>query len=276
MKRYFYLIIFILFLSLNDSAGQTNKDIREILQDLYDRIAGTKDDNEKLRLNDSLRLIIESYAESDSVFTHNFENLRFLGQITAPDRKLKIITWNVFMQNSPNRYYCHIIKRGEKKKANTIRVLTGMNREDPVRQDIVYTPENWYGALYYAIQPFRIDKKVHYIILGFDYGNLNVSRKIIDVLNFSAEGNVSFGLDCFVRDKETKLREVLEYSPEGIVSLRMENSKTIVFDQPAMIKTGHGDGQDISAAGISLNGYVLRRGIWKFVPDLDLKNKKKD
>ena len=229
-----------------------------------------------MRLNDSVRLIIGSYAESDSVFTHRFENLRFLGQIIAPDRKLKIITWNVFMQNSPNRYYCYIINRGEKKKANTIRVLTGMNREEPVRQDIVYTPENWYGALYYAIQPFRNNKKVYYVVLGFDYGNLKVSRKIIDILSFSQDGNVSLGLDCFVRDKETKLREVLEYSPEGIVSLRMEDNKTIVFDQPAMIKTGHGDGQELSAAGIFLNGYVLRKGMWEFVSGLDLKNKKKN
>jgi hypothetical protein len=276
MSRTSYFLILVLFvLVAGTKIRANNPGVAEILEKLYDRIIESGDDDEKLRLNDSLLLIIGAYAESDSVFVHNFENLRYLGQITSPDRKLKIITWNVFLRNSPNRYFCYIIRRDGRKMPNTVFTLSGMNREEPVRDDIIYTSADWYGALYYAIRPFRNNKQNCYLVLGLDYGNMRVSRKIIDVLTFSPDDSLILGLDCFIREESKKLREVLEYSPEGIVSLRLEDSKTVVFDQPVTVKTGHGDGYELSAAGVSFSGYVLQRGNWKFVSDIDVKNRKK-
>jgi hypothetical protein len=259
------------------AAGQTGTgDTPLILEDLYKRITDTKDENEKLRLNDSIKLILSSYASSDSVFSHRFENLRYLGQITSPDMKLKIITWNVFLRNSPNRYFCYLIRKGERKQKNSIYFLTGQNREEPIRTDITYNPDNWYGALYYAIQPFRKKRQTHYILLGLDYGNISVSRKMIEILSFTREGDLLFGLDCIVKNGETKLREVLEYSPEGVVSLRMGNRNMIVFDRLTTITSGHGTGSEFSGAGINFDGYALKRGSWRFVSNVDVKNKKKD
>ncbi|NLN31744.1 MAG: hypothetical protein GX158_11045 [Bacteroidales bacterium] len=276
MKRACYLLILLLSVSLTGTKARANKaDAGLILENLYDRITASVDDDEKLRLNDSVRIILGAYAESDSVFVHSFENLRYLGQITSPDRKLKIITWNVFLRNSPNRYFCYIIRKEGRKMPNTVFSLSGMNREEPVRDDIIYTSDNWYGALYYSIQPFRNNRQLCYLVLGLDYGNMKVSRKIIDVLTFSPDDSLVFGLDCFIREEGRKLREVLEYSPEGIISLRMENNKTVVFDEPVTVITGHGDGYELTAAGVSFSGYVRQRGNWKFVSGIDVKNKKK-
>lgn len=276
MNRVCYLLILVLLSLLTGTEIRADKpDISGILENLFERIIGSEDDTEKQRLNDSVRIIIGSYAESDSVFTHSFENLRFLGQITSPDRKLKIITWNLLLRNSPNRYFSYIIRKNGKRSPNTVFTLSGMNREEPVRDDIIYTSGNWYGALYYAIQPFRNNRQLCYLVLGLDYGNIRVSRKIIDVLSFSPDDSLMLGLDCFIREEESRMREVLQYSPEGILSLRMENNKTVVFDQPVTVRTGHGDGYELSAAGVSFSGYVLHKGNWVFVADIDVKNKKK-
>lgn len=125
MKRVHCLLIFTLFTGIIPVSGQTGiGDTPRILDDLYKRVTDIKDENEKLRLNDSILLIIGSYAASDSVFSHRFENLRYLGQIISPDMKLKIITWNVFMRNSPNRYFCYIIRKGERKQKNSVYNLT--------------------------------------------------------------------------------------------------------------------------------------------------------
>ena len=277
MKRIRVLLILILFSGIIPVTGQTGiGDTQLTLEDLYKRITETKDENEKIRLNDSITLFIGSYAASDSVFIHRFENLRWLGQIVSPDMKLKILTWNVFIRNSPNRYFCYFIKKGEKKQKNTVNYLTGQNREEPIRTDMSYNADNWYGALYYAIQPFRKNRQTHYILLGLDYGNIKLSRKVIEVLNFTPDGDILFGLDCFEKENETGLRYVLEYSPEGIVSLRMENPKMIVFDSLTKVTTGHGDGSELSGAGITFDAYVFKRGSWKFISDVDVKNKKKD
>jgi len=277
MKRIKGLLILTLFFGMIPLTGQTGlRDTPLILEDLYKRITNTKDELEKLRLNDSIKLIISSYAASDSVFTHRFEKLRYLGQIISPDMKVKIITWNVFMRNSPNRYFCYIIRKGERKQMNSVYFLAGQNREEPIRTDIKYTSDTWYGALYYAIQPFRKKRQTHYILLGLDYGNISVARKLIDVLSFTSGGNLLFGLECIEKNKVTSQREVLEYSPEGIVSLRMETPKMIVFDRLTTISTGHGDGTELSGAGITFDGYVLKRGSWRFISDVDVKNKKKE
>ena len=277
MKRIYCLLTFTLFIGVIPVSGQAGiRDTPGILENLYKRITDTKDENEKLRLNDSIKLIISSYAASDSVFNHRFENLRYLGQIISPDMKLKIITWNVFMRNSPNRYFCYLIRKGERKQKNSVCFLAGQNREEPIRTDITYNSNNWYGALYYAIQPFRKKRQTHYILLGLDYGNISVSRKMIDVLSFTPEGDLLFGLDCIVKNGETKLREVLEYSPEGVVTLRMENRNLIVFDRLTTLASGHGTGSEFSGAGITFDGYILKRGSWRFVSDVDVKNKKKD
>jgi len=277
MKLKNFLMIFILLLVSDGVRGVTdNRNIPWILENLYSRIIRTSDNNEKLRLNDSIRLIIGDYAGSDSVFSHRFENLRYLGQIVSPDNKLKIITWNLLLTDNPNRYYCYIIKKDKKKENTNVLYLEGENREDDISADMLYNSKNWYGALYYAIQPFRKDRKDYYIVLGYDFGNVEVSRKLIDVMYFTSGGELALGLDCFVKGDDLKKREIMEYSPEGIFSLRLENSKLIVFDQLATILSGHGNGTELSGAGNSFDGYVLKKGLWRFISDIDLRNKKKD
>ena len=268
------IVVAVLFLVI-PANGQTGKpDITLILKDLYDRIINAKDDTEKLRLNDSVSSIIGTYAASDSVFKHRFTNLRHLGQIESPDSKLKIITWNIFLRNSPNRYFCYLVRKGEKGQENHVYILTGQNREEAIRTDTTYSASDWYGALYYAIQPFRKDRKVYYILLGLDFGSLLISRKIIEVLDFTPGGELIFGKDCFIKEKGSKFREVLEYSPDGVVTLRLKSRKLIVFDQLAYVSTGHGNGSEQFGAGLYFDGYVLKRGVWRFVTDVDVRNEK--
>lgn len=271
--RHYLIIIVFLFFSVTSEGQTPGRDIALVLENLFEGILNTKEDQEKLRINDSIRLIIGAYAESDTVFIHNFTNIRYLGQITSPDSQLKILTWNLFLRNSPNRYFCYFIRKGEKKEPKRVFVLTGQNRDEPVRTDITYSANDWYGALYYAVQPFRVDRKVNYILLGFDYGNLLISRKIIDVLCFTPEGEIVLGKDCFIREQEVKFREVLEYSPEGVVSLRLHNRRLIIFDQLAVVKNSNDNGMEqYGASGLTFDGYKLKNGTWRFVPDIDIRN----
>ena len=88
------------------------------LATLFTRLEKVYDDDTRIRINDSIRFIIDSYAASDSVFEHRFTNIRYLGQITSSDNMLKIITWNLILTNSANRYFCYFIRKGEHGKKN--------------------------------------------------------------------------------------------------------------------------------------------------------------
>ncbi len=271
-KAYFITLV-ILFLIPAVRGKAQSQGTEEMLENLFSRILDTRSDTERIRINDSINFIIDSYVTSDLIFSHRFENLRYLGQILSPDSRVKIITWNLILTDGTNWYFCYFIRRGENGRENHIYKLKGVNMDEAPRTDIIYSPDDWYGALYYNIQPFRAGKETCYVVLGLDYGSLSVSRKIIDVLSFTDEGDIIFGKKCFIRGDETKLREVLEYAADGVVTLRLHNKKTIVFDHLVPISSGQEDNPEYYGTEFSFDAYKLKKGLWRFAKNVEVKNK---
>ncbi len=275
MRSRVYLIIIVILLGTGSlkTIAQA-KDVSTILLDLFTGIMNTNNDSIRLRLNDSIRIIVGGYVRSDSVFTSRFDKVRYLGQIESPDNLLKIINWNLVLRDGSNRYFCYIIMKDEKKGPDKIYNLQGSNRREPVRTDITYNEKDWYGALYYAIQPFKKDKLKYYVLLGLDYGNLLLSRKIIEILSFTPEGEIVFGNKCLFRDKVTKYREVFEYSSESVMTLRIHSPKFIVFDHLVSFSVNQNDNPEYYGAEYTYDAYIYRKGIWTFTPRVDVKNRK--
>ena len=153
MRFSILLILFLFLFSGTLLCGQdSNNDISLKLEKLFSGLRENLPQETKIEKNDSVRSIIMSYASSDSVFTHRFSNLRFLGQITSPDSLVKILTWNLIFTDGGNRYFCYIIKRDRKKGAGKVYTLTGFYNEGHIRTDTSYSTTNWYGALYYDLR----------------------------------------------------------------------------------------------------------------------------
>jgi hypothetical protein len=273
LKRYLIIIVFLSSL-IPVIAQDSHQDIPFILEDLFSRILNTSTDNERLRLNDSVMLLIDSYAASDSVMKHKFKNVRNLGQIDSPDGEIKIINWNIALRDGSNKYFLYIIMYGGRNGENRIYKLTGESSSKPILTDFIYNPDNWYGAVYYGIQPFRSQKKTCYLLLGIDLGNTITTRKIIDVLSFNEKGEITFGRKCFLKGKEMMSREVLEYSSESVVSLRMQSGKIVVFDHLDSFSAGHGNSPDNVGAGLFFDGYILKKGIWNYTTNIEARNRK--
>lgn len=275
MRLKVYLIIYAGLLLISPVKGQAKStDVSRVLVSLYDRILFTNTDSERIRLNDSIKLIIGSYVSSDSIFDHKFTNLRYLGQVTSPDSRIKIVNWNLILKEGSNKYFCYLVRKGDRGEQNKVFELTGENRVEKIRTDITYNDKNWYGALYYNIMPFKKDNKTYYILLGIDYGNMLLTRKIIDVLSFSTEGGILFGDDCFLKGAVKKFREVLEYSSEGVITLRIHTPKMIVFDRLAVYSDDSEDSGQHYGAEYRYDAYVFKKGTWLFTGNVDVKNKK--
>jgi hypothetical protein len=275
MRRYTFIIIAaFIFLLPQTNCASPSPDTAALLENLFRRILNTNSDDERLRLNDSVKVIIDSYAISDSVFVYKFSGLRYLGQILSPDSQVKIITWNLILREGGNKYFCYIIRRGERGMPNAVYKLTGENREEKPEVDRVYSEKEWYGALYYALQPFKKDKQTHYLILGLDYGSSPITRKIIDVLTFTPEGAIVFGNNCFSKGENLSSRVVIEYFSEGVISLRMLSAKSVVFDHLASISDDKKSDPEFMGSDYSFDGYALKKGLWRFVSNVDARNKK--
>ncbi|MCX6334607.1 MAG: hypothetical protein NT092_09935 [Bacteroidia bacterium] len=269
LKPYHIIIYALILFSQLKVEGQS-KDLSSILLYLHDSIMFTGSDAERVRLNNSIVKIIDGYAASDSVFVHRFSNLRFLGQITSSDSRIRIITWNLLLRDGNNSYFCYFIRKGKRGDGNRVYKLTGKYQHDPAETNRQYSANDWYGALYYAIEPCKKD----YVILGLDFGGTLVSRKVIDVLSFTPEGDIVFGKDIFLRENVKRFREVVEYSSQSVVSLRFSTSKMLIFDHLASFSTGEGDDTSYGA-GVTFDGYAYKKGTWSFITNVDARNPKK-
>lgn len=273
MRRIVLYLIIIVSVS-GQANGQTSvQNVPAELEKLFVRLEKIYEDDTRIRINDSIRDILNSYAASDSVFNHRFTNLRYLGQVTSSDNLLKIITWNLILKNSANRYFCYLIRKGEHGKENSVYILKGENSEAPVRTDTLYSEDNWYGALYYDLRPVKIKKDVCYVLLGINFGNGIVNRKIIDVLTFQQDGEIILGRKWFESENEFKFRVVFEYDPTGVMSLRFRSGKSVVFDHLVPLSTGAKDERQNYGAEYSFDSYTFKKGIWKFERNVDVRNK---
>jgi hypothetical protein len=250
----------------------SSKDTPDELESLFDRLTGNYNDAARLRINDSIRTIMADYAKSDSVFNHKFTNLRYMGQIISPDSLIKIITWNLVLENEPGRYYCYFIRKQEGKENLVYDISTHYN-EKPVLTDTTYTRSDWYGALYYEIRPYVIDAEHCWVLLGIDYGNAEISRKIVDVLSFRTDGSIVFGKKWFLSGEKKSYREVFEYASNAMMSLRFRSDSSIVFDHLVPFSASHKDDRQFYGPDYSFDAYNFEDGIWKLVINVDVRNR---
>jgi len=267
-----YLILFI-FLSAGIVKGQSQvNDTPQVLEEMFNRLVDNYNDIDRIRINDSIRIILDGYVKSDSVFTYKFTNLRYLGQITSPDSLLKILTWNLVLENQPGRYFCYFIKKQEHGKKNKIFSLSANYNENNVRTDTTYNLSNWYGALYYDLKPFIINDQRCWVLLGIDYGNAFISRKIIEVLNFTTEDSIQFGRKWFISGDEKKYRAVFEYASNAMMSLRFRSDNSIVFDHLVPFTPSQKDDRQYYGPDYSFDAYNFENGFWKLIINVDVRN----
>lgn len=248
------------------------KDAPEALENLFDRLVDNYNDTDRLRINDSIRMILDDYVKSDNVFAQRFDNLRYLGQIVSPDSLLKIITWNLVLENEPGRYFCYFIRKGETGEANKVHRLSTAYNKMLVKKDTTYNETDWYGALYYDLRPLVIDNKRYWIMLGLDYGNPDISRKIIEVLDFTAEDSIVFGRKWFASGGGMQYRAVFEYASNAMMSLRFRSDSSIVFDHLVPFSPAQKDNRQYYGPDYSYDAYNLRDGTWNLVINVDARN----
>ncbi|MBS0011153.1 MAG: hypothetical protein KFF49_07075 [Bacteroidales bacterium] len=197
----------------------------------FSSIAVSGSDEEMLLYNDSLTNSMLSYLDlEEDIIGTEIPDMPYLGQVTSRDSLVKIFSWNIPLSDGDNLYNCIIYNH----KLDNKTFIRGKEGLTEIAMDAVFESSDWYGSLYYDMQPLEEGDSMSYILLGFDPDNVYMNSKVVEVLHFDDNGRPVFGKKIFSGENEANTRLVFRYSPLAIMSLQFSPDRSmIIFDHLA-------------------------------------------
>lgn len=227
-----------------------------------------KSDADKKKLNYTFKEQMRKMLEMKGSFHYTFTKLKTVGIIDSPDKKLRIVNWNVELNEGVQLYTCFLQHVQDKKETIQLIELTDNSFVLPNKPDIVLDQDNWYGALYYQIIPVERSSKTLYTVLGWDGNTTMSTMKVIDIFSISGK-TVKMGAPVFKTPDGTFKRMFYEYAEDAVMSLRYEKEgDRILFD--------HLSPQSPNLAGIysyyvpdlSYDAFVWKGNKWQLKQDV--------
>ncbi|MDX2136223.1 MAG: hypothetical protein SFV52_15665 [Saprospiraceae bacterium] len=204
-------------------------------------------------------------------FEYPFDSLQSISRITAPDGALRLVTWQLRLNDSTWQYKGFLLVRAP---VEALFVLTDQSSELPASpRHEQLDPDRWYGALYYNIFRFEAPEGTRYLLFGYKGYSLTERQKLIDVLWFDpVTRQPRLGDAVFEgvpgEDGEARLRFMLEYYAEAKVRLNWdEQYQRILFDH-LIPMTNPYDGTPTRVPDGSYQGFELKDGRWHFIDNV--------
>jgi len=215
-------ISFVLLASLTFAqSGGSLEDRETVLDSLLISLRDGENDAEKKERNQIFKSELESFIESQGALDYNFTKLNTVGIIDSPDNMVRIINWNVELDDFSHQYYCYVLRLDKKKKKYRFTEMKDLTFGMPSQPTDLVTQDNWYGALYYKIIPVQKGSRTMYTLLGWDHNSSLSQMKLIDVMYFSGS-DVKMGSPIFKIGRETHYRVFFEHSKKVSMFLNYE------------------------------------------------------
>lgn len=285
-------ILILVLLSLSNMAQEKN--VKKLLLDNYNdtlkiickKLYTTQNDADKKKYNQQLVNTFERALSTENSFDYSFDSLNDIARLTASDKQVRIINWNVHYSDGTHEYFGFVQnkfsqtkKKGlfRKETTNSIKLHPLTDKSNTIKnpETTISDNKNWFGMLYYTIIVKKAKKQTYYTLLGWD-GNDKISqKKIIDILTFDGNGNPRFGADIFNMPKKNPKRVIFEYAASCTMSLRYNTKKdSIVFDHLAPENPLLEGQYQYYCIDMSYDGFGFKNGKWNYGADLNITNDK--
>lgn len=283
---YFYkmkkglLGIFILMLS-SANAQSINPDDEQKLIKLEEGLLSlslkfTEDSSQNIRQKTMYRFIVtlKEALKLNNSFYYPFEKITQMNTIYSQDKKFRIFTMQLTLDNQTCRHFGAIQMNSQQLK---LIPLIDMSDTFPMVPTNVITNKNWWGQTYYNIVDKKVGKVMYYFLFGYDQNDLWSKKKLIEPMSFVNDSLVNFGAPLFevIENEKKKIinRFCLEYKRDAVVSLNYkEEYKAVVFD--------HTHPQDEKLEGLyfgyipdgTYEGFVWKKNKWIWVEKFKINN----
>jgi len=193
MKHIFFISIAFLFTFNKASAQHFSKEERAILkakedslQPLSEKIVMALNPADRLTADSFYTKIFVRALKTKNSFDYPFDSLFAISKIYAPDSAFRIYTWQIVIDENKIR------QRGAiqmKTSDGSLKLIPFIDNSDNTYklQDTIGNNKAWIGAIYYKVLMNKFQDKKAYTLLGYDEGNIRISRKILDFLHFENE-----------------------------------------------------------------------------------------
>jgi hypothetical protein len=288
MKKTAVILLFFFSLTVvaQTTAFNTYQDtLIRICKNLYS--SKKKTDEVKEKYNQQLLSTFEAVLNTPNSFDYPFDSLGILNYISllySPDKKFRIITWNLPKADGTYEYYGFIqekylqkTKKGLLKNQTTevmqLYPLIDKSSEIKNPENTISDNKKWFGMLYYKIIEKKSKGKKYYTLLAWDGNDKLSCKKIIDVLTFDFNGTPRFGADIFNMQKKYPKRVIFEYSANCSMSLRYSSKKdSIVFDHLSPTSPQLEGQYQYYCNDMSYDGFGFKKGKWNYGTDLNAIN----
>jgi len=201
----------------------------------------------------------KDFLTSTESWRNGFGDLPWITVLTPPDSMIRVITWQVEEEDS-YRYYGFIQFAPKAEKAP----LELIDSRPLKSEYALHHQDQWYGAIYYGVQPFRTpDNTVAYLLLGFNAYTPRLNQRVADVLTIR-DSSVTLGMPVFKENDSTevKSRIIVEYADAASAIMKFDREKEmLIYDNVIPINTP--EGTTLVPDG-SYHGFSYQAGTWRF------------
>jgi hypothetical protein len=241
--------------------------LRLLFKELAD--AGVKDSQHVI--NNRIIKILGDILMLPGSVGYGFEQLSSLGKATSPDSLLRLYTWNTALSPMEYKYYGFVQKVDRESNEISLFFLDHSPSSRKGLEDEIFTPETWYGSLYYQIHQVEHSGKTMYTLIGFDFNNIFTNIKVVDILTFD-EGVPLFGAPVFRFSDGIRHRAVFEYSSKVVMFLRyIPDAGMIIYDHLSPSAPRFKGQFRYYGPDFSYDALKFENGWWVYIPEVDWK-----
>ena len=235
----------------------------------------TESDSLKLLFNKKLKETWLTVLSDEHSIDYPFDSIKSIGFLKSDDQSMRIINWELQLTDNSILYFAII--QFKTKKKNSYRLLELNDQSSSIKkpEKVVLEANNWYGAHYYKLVESHYKKKKYYTLLGANFSDPLIKKKVVEILNIQSDGKIKFGQSVFLSEKSDNKRIIFQYSPEISMSLRYEESiESIIFDHLVPRAAGLVGQFGFYGPDFSFDAFRWKKGKWTLEEDIDARNKR--
>ena len=275
------------YAQLNESEIKHFSVIEDSLRKIQLRVFHSKIYENKINANKQFIALWNELLKDEKTLQYPFDSLKKDNEISllfSPDKKFRIITWNILRDDETHVYFGFIqvnnsktVKKGIFKKETTPQydVFPLVDKSSTITTNIetyVGEPSKWFGMLYYGT--ITKSDEDYYTLTAWDGNTKLTCRKFIDVIWFKPDGTPQFGKDIFKVPNKFLKRMMFEYASEVVMSLKYnEQRKQLIFSHLAPnTPESNRDGQlQYYGPDGTFDALSTKKGKWVLTEDIDIR-----